>query len=302
MADIFISYKKEDRVLAERVADALEGRSLDVWWDRDLIGGDDFRRRIKDEIDRAKVVIVIWSPLSVESDFVIDEAARAHAQEKLLPVTFEDAIEPPMGFGAVQIESLSEWQGKQDATQIQALEKKVNEIEAGRFRSAMIALGGTNLKPGRAIDAVRFLDSFAVGVGGMPLGRFVLGSFGLGLAFLLPVLAGSLLMGRELALRFALPLALIYIITAMFTRGFHQFILLAQGKSGRRFFNESFTFWVVAALLIGAIWASGLMLLQQAFDPVRFVVFSFVAGYATLFTVTAIQVAAKISVYLVTKV
>ncbi len=40
MADVFISYKREDRELAERLAHALEQLGFDVWWDFDLLAGD----------------------------------------------------------------------------------------------------------------------------------------------------------------------------------------------------------------------------------------------------------------------
>lgn len=42
MIDLFISYARADRDLAERLANELTSRGLLVWWDRQLLGGDDF--------------------------------------------------------------------------------------------------------------------------------------------------------------------------------------------------------------------------------------------------------------------
>jgi hypothetical protein len=47
-ADIFISYAREDRAVAQRLAQALEQKGITVWWDWDLIGGTNYRAKIRD--------------------------------------------------------------------------------------------------------------------------------------------------------------------------------------------------------------------------------------------------------------
>ncbi len=49
MADVFISYSKKDRDVARGLADFLESCGYNVWWDYELVGGEKFRSRIKDE-------------------------------------------------------------------------------------------------------------------------------------------------------------------------------------------------------------------------------------------------------------
>jgi hypothetical protein len=40
--DVFISYAREDRSTAQALAGALSAAGLNVWWDRQIIGGQDF--------------------------------------------------------------------------------------------------------------------------------------------------------------------------------------------------------------------------------------------------------------------
>lgn len=86
MSRIVLSYASVDRELTSRLAAFLEARGHDVWWDTDLIGGDSYRSVIDRKLDEADVVIVIWTPASVRSEWVIAEADHAERQSKLLPV------------------------------------------------------------------------------------------------------------------------------------------------------------------------------------------------------------------------
>ena len=103
MADIFISYSQKDRDVATALAAALEARGYTVWWDYELVGGVKFRREIKEQLSAASVAIVIWSASSVESDWVLDEAAEAKRQDKLLPTRVEGhaSRDIPFGFGGL---------------------------------------------------------------------------------------------------------------------------------------------------------------------------------------------------------
>jgi hypothetical protein len=95
---IFISYAREDQSAASALADALESRSVTVWWDTKLIAGHNFRDSLLDEINRADAVVVLWSEYSIRSGFVIDEASEGRRQEKLIPISI-DGTGPPWGFG-----------------------------------------------------------------------------------------------------------------------------------------------------------------------------------------------------------
>ncbi len=104
MADVFISYLKQDAEHAKALAADLEARGYTTWWDTSLLPGDQFPEEIKRQIDAAKAVIVIWTPDSVKSKWVRAEAARADAQGKLITIHTGDCdfSQIPMPFNTRQ--------------------------------------------------------------------------------------------------------------------------------------------------------------------------------------------------------
>jgi hypothetical protein len=104
MTDVFISYSKDDRAIAEALAAKLAAKGLTVWWDTELVGGESFRDAIEQQLEAATVVTVLWSPSSIKSRYVIDEADVAAAPGKLVSVLVGglSANRMPMGFRTIQ--------------------------------------------------------------------------------------------------------------------------------------------------------------------------------------------------------
>lgn len=86
MADVFVSYAREDRPAAERIARLLQANGLSVWWDKAMIAGADINAVVDAELEAAKAVIVLWSPHSVTSHWVRGEAQTAVDADKLVPI------------------------------------------------------------------------------------------------------------------------------------------------------------------------------------------------------------------------
>ncbi len=110
MADVFISYAREDRPFAARLAHHLEAGGRSVWWDREILPGKDFGELISGELAAAKAVVVIWSPHSASSRWVRDEASEGVERGVLVPVLVETA-EPPIGYRQIHAVDLSGWAG-----------------------------------------------------------------------------------------------------------------------------------------------------------------------------------------------
>ena len=130
MADVFISYKREERPFAERLSIVLEQLGFEVWWDFDLLSGDRYRKVIRAVIDECHVAVVLWSNRSVESDFVMDEAEYAKAQGKLCPVRI-DNVDIPFGFGSLHTDDLTGWDSELFHPQFQSLVRAI-ELKVGR--------------------------------------------------------------------------------------------------------------------------------------------------------------------------
>ena len=114
MSDIFISYKREEQATARKLANALESEGWTVWWDPKLRAGEHFDDVIEKALNEAKCVIVMWSNLSVNSEYIKAEATEALEQKKLVPVKIEN-VSLPFRFKRVQTPSLLDWDGSRDS-------------------------------------------------------------------------------------------------------------------------------------------------------------------------------------------
>lgn len=113
MADIFLSYAKSDRRLAEQAVAALKAASFTVWWDDDITPHGSWDATIERELNAAKAVLVLWTPDSVNSEFVRAEANWAKGQDKLVPAQFVPCT-LPIAFSLVQTANLVGWGGRAD--------------------------------------------------------------------------------------------------------------------------------------------------------------------------------------------
>jgi len=110
MADIFLSYAREDRHKAELLSRALEHAGWSVWWDREILPGASYERLIEAELSAAHCVVVLWSASARQSNWVRDEATLAISRHVLVSVLLDDA-EPPLGFRQQQAANLAHWDG-----------------------------------------------------------------------------------------------------------------------------------------------------------------------------------------------
>jgi TIR domain len=130
MADIFISYAKEDRERVHSLVAVFESLHFSVWWDREIAAGRDFRAVIDQEIRGARCVVVVWSTNANASQWVCDEADEGQRRGVLVPVLFDNVL-PPMGFRGIQAADLTQWKGDPDDATIKQLLEDVALVVKG---------------------------------------------------------------------------------------------------------------------------------------------------------------------------
>jgi formylglycine-generating enzyme required for sulfatase activity len=137
MADIFLSYAREDLEHARRIAEALEAAGWSVFWDRRIRPGQQFDEVIERHLDDCRVVVVLWSTYSVRSEWVKNEAAHGREREPsaLIPARIA-AVDPPFAFRRIQAADLTAWVVDNPSNGASALEELFTAIDEIAPRSA----------------------------------------------------------------------------------------------------------------------------------------------------------------------
>jgi hypothetical protein len=129
MADIFISYASEDRERARSLAETLGARGWSVWWDREIPFGQSFDEVIEKALASAKCVIVLWSAVSVASEWVRNEASEGRRRGILVPV-FIEPVDAPLAFRLLNGADLRDWSGDAGDAEFARLVERVTELVA----------------------------------------------------------------------------------------------------------------------------------------------------------------------------
>lgn len=110
--NVFISHAGEDQPLVERIVRGLTfGGRVRVYTDRMVAAGEDWRSELRRALETTHVFIVIGSPASARSDFVLQELGGAWALGKpIVVVTPEGEVEwaPPIEQTAYKRVALNE--------------------------------------------------------------------------------------------------------------------------------------------------------------------------------------------------
>ena len=110
MAEVFLSYAREDAAKAQQVAGALNAAGIEVFWDNEVPPGTTWADYIEQKLTQCKALIVLWSEHSTKSQWVREEARLGRDKGVLIPAMI-DASPAPFGFGEVQGANLADWNG-----------------------------------------------------------------------------------------------------------------------------------------------------------------------------------------------
>ena len=106
--DVFVSYKREDDAARATLVEELEAAGYVVFWDAKL-NNDDWKDELRDEINRCKLVICLWSAKAAGSDAVKAEAYHAFGLKRLLSAPIEDKRVVPDYFKNTNIHPFDGW-------------------------------------------------------------------------------------------------------------------------------------------------------------------------------------------------
>jgi TIR domain len=127
MADVFISYAREDKGSAEKLRHYFEEQGYDVFWDDDIRTGDTWPPILETHLDQAKCIVVLWSPNSIDSDWVNYEAERGGNRQVLLTAKITDC-EPRQQYAEKQFADLRGWTGDRPPEGMLGLESRIREL------------------------------------------------------------------------------------------------------------------------------------------------------------------------------
>ena len=138
MADVFISYSREDEAIARRVAKALGAAQLGVWWDADLPAHRNYSEIIERNLQEARAVVVLWSKTATKSQWVRAEADFARNAGKLVQAQVDGTM-PPLPFNQIQCANLKAWRGSQSHPGWAKLKASVDALVSGEEPTSNIA-------------------------------------------------------------------------------------------------------------------------------------------------------------------
>ena len=156
MADIFVSYSRQDKALVAPLVAALEAEGWSVWWDPEITPGEEFDSLISRELERARALVVVWTPGSVDSRWVRGEARDAADRGVLVPVRFQNA-KLPIDFRAVHTTDLDQWGEDRQGAAFRGLFKAL-EAKLGTPKKSGTGAPGKHKAPEVSICVLPFAN------------------------------------------------------------------------------------------------------------------------------------------------
>lgn len=145
MADVFISYKREDRPRVEALNALLLDLELTAWFDAGIEVGAAWEARILEEAETAAAMVVCWSFAATASPWVKREAEIGLRRGVLVPVMLQWCA-PVAPFDGVQTADLTTWDGAPDDPHVQRVLTRIEQLTEKKdlARNARRRGGGQN--------------------------------------------------------------------------------------------------------------------------------------------------------------
>jgi hypothetical protein len=161
MADIFLSFRTEDTERVQPIYDAFVARGLRVFWSNAIPkGAANYQTIIEDQIQKASVIVVLWTHWSVQSQPVVQECMQAQRYDKLMQVVLDEDILPirfPMEVSfKAQKTMLGDWVGDTEHPEWRKLNEAVDaKIKYHRSPEYRTSVANLRLSLDRLRDLTR---------------------------------------------------------------------------------------------------------------------------------------------------
>lgn len=149
MADVFISYARSTEQCARALAEVIEADGHSVWYDARLPAHRTYGDVIREQIDAAKAVLIIWSNEAVASQWVRSEADRGRHNGTLIQVRIEDCA-LPMPFDQIQCPVLDHWSGDRSHPGYHVVRDSLSELLNGGERKSEAPQSQVKVRPEEA--------------------------------------------------------------------------------------------------------------------------------------------------------
>ncbi len=183
MSDIFICYSRTDAAIAKQLMQWFQVKGWSVFLDTKTRVGHRWDKRIEQELHAAKAVVVLWSAVSRDSEYVLEEAEYGKRKSILFPA-FIESVEYPYGFGRIHTADLIDWENNQEHPGLMLLMDSLQQHFNDNLSKSHNEIS-TNTKQAISISfpasGQTFRDSLKIGGEGplmvvIPAGRFLMGS------------------------------------------------------------------------------------------------------------------------------
>lgn len=131
MADVFISYKREDRPRVEALLELLIDLEVTVWFDAGIEIGAAWEQRILEEAEVASAMVVCWSFAAAASPWVRREAEIGLRRGVLAPVMVQWCAPVPP-FDTIQAADLTNWEGAPHHPELQRVLVRIEQLTGKR--------------------------------------------------------------------------------------------------------------------------------------------------------------------------
>ncbi|MEL7031440.1 MAG: TIR domain-containing protein [Pseudomonadota bacterium] len=89
--DVFLSYRRTDQALAQKLVESLQHQGVKVWWDQMIEGGEDWREAIVENLTSARSLVILFSEECNTSKQLKKELSIADGLDKeVIPVLIEN--------------------------------------------------------------------------------------------------------------------------------------------------------------------------------------------------------------------